>query len=175
MTQARVFSIAGFSNTGKTTLVSLLVRELRARGYSIMTIKHTQHQVGPPEGSDTRRHLDAGADSSVLLGEAFTTVTWKHPLSLTELLRTRAYDFVIIEGMKRSNLPKVWCLDKGEKGPPENVENVVALFTIGDTTPQHIENMPIYTSKNHVALADLVVREAIEANGINESWRTSKA
>lgn len=140
-----------------------------------MTVKHTKHRVAPPEGSDTRRHLDAGADSSVLLGEKVTTVTWKRPLSLDELLRTMSYDLVIVEGMKTSNLPKIWCLDREEKGPPENVENIVATFTIFDKAMYHDERLPVYTSNDHVILADLVIREAIEANNIDKSWRTSKA
>jgi Molybdopterin-guanine dinucleotide biosynthesis protein len=37
----KIVSVAGTKNTGKTTLVTLLVSELVKRGYKVGTVKHT--------------------------------------------------------------------------------------------------------------------------------------
>ncbi|MEK7750140.1 MAG: molybdopterin-guanine dinucleotide biosynthesis protein MobB, partial [Planctomycetota bacterium] len=38
-----VISIVGRSNSGKTTLIVKLVKELKSRGYKVATIKHSHH------------------------------------------------------------------------------------------------------------------------------------
>ena len=58
-----ILSIVGRSNSGKTTLLEKLIRELTQRGCRIGTIKHHFH--GPVEvdvpGKDSWRHKRAGA------------------------------------------------------------------------------------------------------------------
>ena len=49
----RVFAVSGFSDTGKTTLVEHIVRELASQGYSIITVKSSQHAPREGEGTDT--------------------------------------------------------------------------------------------------------------------------
>jgi molybdopterin-guanine dinucleotide biosynthesis protein B len=52
-----LFGIAGWSNSGKTTLIEKLVRHFADRGLRVATIKHTHHKfdIDAP-GSDTARH-----------------------------------------------------------------------------------------------------------------------
>ena len=38
-----IVSIVGKSNSGKTTLIEKLIRELKLRGYRVATVKHTPH------------------------------------------------------------------------------------------------------------------------------------
>ena len=54
--------VAGFKNTGKTTLVTRLVAELTRRGLRISTVKHAHHSFDiDHEGRDSYRHREAGA------------------------------------------------------------------------------------------------------------------
>jgi molybdopterin-guanine dinucleotide biosynthesis protein B len=48
----RVFAVAGYSSTGKTTLVEALIRELTRRGYSVSTIKSTNEEIKDMKGTD---------------------------------------------------------------------------------------------------------------------------
>ena len=58
----RVIGVAGFKNSGKTTLVEKLVRALTAKGYRIATVKHAHHSFDMDhEGRDSFRHRKAGA------------------------------------------------------------------------------------------------------------------
>ena len=63
----RVFGIAGFKNSGKTTLIVALLRILTARGFKVATIKHAHHRfdVDHP-GKDSYRHRDAGAEEVIV-------------------------------------------------------------------------------------------------------------
>lgn len=58
----RRIHIVGRKNSGKTTLVCELVRELTGRGIRVATVKHThhQHELDTP-GKDSYEHREAGA------------------------------------------------------------------------------------------------------------------
>ena len=59
---APVFGVTGWKNSGKTTLVEALVRELTGRGWRIATVKHAHHDFDiDKEGTDSFRHRKAGA------------------------------------------------------------------------------------------------------------------
>ena len=101
-----VVGIAGWKNSGKTTLVERLVRELTGRGLSVSTIKHAHHDfdIDHP-GKDSYRHRMAGA-GEVLVASA---QRWAlvHELrderepSLEELLaQLKPCDVVLVEGFK---------------------------------------------------------------------------
>jgi len=58
----RVLGLAGWSGAGKTTLLSRLIPVLRAKGYSVSTLKHAHHtfDIDKP-GKDSYLHREAGA------------------------------------------------------------------------------------------------------------------
>jgi len=59
-----VVSVVGLKKTGKTTVVEALVAEFKRRGMAVAALKCMPHGdfTFHPEGKDTRRHSDAGAD-----------------------------------------------------------------------------------------------------------------
>jgi len=105
-------AVVGFSNSGKTTLVEKLVKELKVRGYRVGTVKHhhtNDVEVDKP-GKDTWRHAQAGADTVVLASPGLVAVIEKTPqeLPLSDILsRFQGVDIIIVEGYKRSSLPKI--------------------------------------------------------------------
>jgi len=66
---ALVVSVVGSSGAGKTTVIERLVPLLRAAGLRVGTSKHASHGfTADREGSDSWRHLHAGADAVLLVG-----------------------------------------------------------------------------------------------------------
>ena len=68
MTNAPVFGVCGWKNSGKTGLMERLVAEFCRRGFTVSTIKHTHHGVDlDAPGTDSFRHrvssyIAAGSD-----------------------------------------------------------------------------------------------------------------
>ncbi|MEE9542755.1 MAG: molybdopterin-guanine dinucleotide biosynthesis protein B [Thermodesulfobacteriota bacterium] len=64
-----IISIVGLSGSGKTTLLERLIRELKWRGLSVGTIKHSSHPhpMDMP-GKDSWRHKKAGAVRTLFVG-----------------------------------------------------------------------------------------------------------
>ena len=57
-----IFAISGYKNSGKTTLITKLIPELKQRGYRVAVIKHDGHDFeADVPGTDSYRHQKAGA------------------------------------------------------------------------------------------------------------------
>jgi molybdopterin-guanine dinucleotide biosynthesis protein MobB len=106
----KVIAVVGTKKTGKTTLVTALVRSLAVYG-RVGTIKNMAHH--PVDRGDTKRHFDAGADEVMGLGDARLKVSRDRgnlESSLAELEKD-GMDYVVVEGFKQSMLPKIVMAD----------------------------------------------------------------
>ena len=101
----KVVAVVGTKKTGKTTLASALIKSL-VKYCHVGSIKNMAGH--PVDHGDTKRHLDAGADEVIGLGENQLKVMRGGSLesALAELQKD-GMDFVIVEGFKSSNLPKI--------------------------------------------------------------------
>lgn len=150
-----IVSIVGKSDTGKTTLLEKVVRELKSRGYAIATIKHDAHsfEIDHP-GKDSWRHKQAGAALTVLSSPTKLALVADadHDQSLTEIREKYIHgvDLVITEGYKRESHPKIevfrrelrrelLCTDDEHliaiAGDPPTAPKGIPLFDLNDPGP----------------------------------------
>ncbi len=104
----KVISVVGYKKSGKTALVSALVRKLSGFG-SVGTVKHMGEFRYNPEDTDTGRHFDAGADTVIGLTDT-EMVSFSGDPDLERALDAlcdRGLDFAVVEGFKESKLPKI--------------------------------------------------------------------
>jgi len=107
----KVFSVFGVSQSGKTTTVEGIIRELIRRGYRVGSIKNIHFQgfaIDTP-GTNTWRHRQAGAEMVVARGLAETDVLIPRQLSIEEILTFYDHDYVVIEGVSNTLIPKILC------------------------------------------------------------------
>lgn len=108
-----VFGIAGWSGSGKTSLLEKLIPVLVRDGIKVSTLKHAHHHAETDSpGKDSWRHREAGAHEVLLV----TGSRWAlmHELrgepepGLAEMLkRLSPCDLVLVEGFKREAIPKL--------------------------------------------------------------------
>jgi molybdopterin-guanine dinucleotide biosynthesis adapter protein len=109
----KLFGFAGWSGSGKTTVIEQVIPHLRGHGLSVSLIKHAHHtfDVDQP-GKDSWRHRQAGC-SEVLIT---SSVRWalmhelrdEPELALPEALRRLSpCDLVLVEGYKTAAIPKL--------------------------------------------------------------------
>ena len=109
----RLIAVVGKKNAGKTSLVVILTKELIRRGHRVMTIKHGAHPFEiDQQGRDTWRHMhEGGAERVVMESPALRVLLAKanDPLGPRELATRYLSDaeFVVTEGFKESDLPKI--------------------------------------------------------------------
>ena len=131
----RLISVVGKKNAGKTTLVVALVKELVRRGHKVMSIKHGTHpfQVDE-EGRDSWRHMHEGGAERVVMETPNQRVViskiteQKTPRELADLYLSDA-EYVVVEGFKDSDLPKIEVFRKAVHAEP--------LFAAGQPGSQH--------------------------------------
>lgn len=108
-----IIGIAGFSGSGKTTLVVRLIPEIRRRGLTVSTVKHTHHNVSiDKKGSVTRRLRDAGAIDVVVAAADHWALLHEHrgapEPSLEDLAaRMKPVDILLVEGFKTHSHDKI--------------------------------------------------------------------
>jgi len=152
-----IVSIVGRSNSGKTTLLEKLIVELKRRGYTVAAVKHSgsDFQIDHP-GKDSWRLTEAGSDAVLLAsphGLAFLRKATTPPTfeDVIDFLGDK-FDFVLIEGFKESDIPKIE-VHRRELGnlisSPEKLFAVVADAQLDVTVQQ-------FSSRDGVALVDLL-------------------
>jgi molybdopterin-guanine dinucleotide biosynthesis protein B len=130
----KIFSIIGWSGNGKTTLITRLIESFKARHHRVIAVKSTHAGYNlQPEGKDTARFLQAGAEEVYLLTEKEMlrmTRTDSPDELLAELeARLGADDIVLLEGLTRPGIPVIEVEDpqreKALKSPPDELAAVV--------------------------------------------------
>ena len=108
-----MIGIAGWSNSGKTTLIEKLTRHFTLQGLRVATIKHTHHKfdIDKP-GSDTMRHRQAGAaETAIVSGSRFAVIeeieTRGEPALSEIAARLKPADIIFVEGYKSAAIPKI--------------------------------------------------------------------
>ncbi|HTX54066.1 MAG TPA: molybdopterin-guanine dinucleotide biosynthesis protein B [Candidatus Baltobacteraceae bacterium] len=108
-----VYSVVGRSNSGKTTLLEQLLRELIGRGRRVGTIKHHRHGpvVVDVPGKDSWRHKTAGAQTVVLASAERAFAVWDSsgdtPLEALAFRYFPDVDVILTEGFKTGPMPKI--------------------------------------------------------------------
>jgi molybdopterin-guanine dinucleotide biosynthesis protein B len=109
----KVFGIAGWSNSGKTTLIERLLPLLTERGLRVSIVKHAHEKfdIDKP-GKDSFRFRGAGSHEVLLGSPARWALMHEHrgaaEPGLPELLSHLSdCDLVLVEGFKRDPIAKL--------------------------------------------------------------------
>lgn len=162
-----VIGIAGWKNSGKTTLAVRLIAEFARRGLDVASVKHAHHAFQVDDGdTDSARHRRAGARAIAIVGaERIAVIRELHGApepSLDDVLASLgAADIVVVEGYKRAPIAKIEVrapAGSTRGGPPlaPADPHVVAIATddapAGDTVP-HFRRDAIAEIADFVLLA----------------------
>lgn len=162
----RVIGLAGWSGAGKTTLLTKLIPVLKARGYSVSTVKHAHHAFDfDQRGKDSYAHREAGA-TEVL---AASSRRWAimHELRgadeprLADLLpRLSAVDLVIVEGFKTEAHLKIEVYRQAN-GRPWLCHDDANIAAVVSDLSSHWPPLPHAHIDDAVSVADLVLALAL--------------
>lgn len=170
----RSVSFVAESGTGKTTLLEKVITELKCRGYRVGVIKHDAHRfdIDHP-GKDSHRLTQAGADTMLISSPEKLALVKRHDASPSIEGLIAAYfndvDVVLIEGFKKSSLPKIevhrqgvntTLLCRGKKHDP-------SLLAVVSDEPLQLD-VPVLDLDSPVQVADFVEERVIRAAGIGE-------
>lgn len=168
MTGKKCFGIAGWKNSGKTSLVAGLVEELTTRGFVVSTIKHAHHTFDlDREGTDSFRHRQAGSREVVLVSANRWAV--QHELagedepSLDHFLeRLSPCDLVLVEGYKYAAIPKLEIIGPDSLKKQLLWQRDPDIRAIASDMPPENCSLPHFQRQDVSAIADFI----LELNGL---------
>ena len=165
-----MIGFAGWSGAGKTTLLTRLIPVLLARGLRVSTVKHAHHNfdVDRP-GKDSWQHREAGA-TEVLVGSSHRWALMHELRGAAEpglhalLGRLSPVDLVLVEGFKRSALPKIE-VHRAALGKPLLHPDDAAVKALAADPVQAGGAIPCVALDDVEAVADLVLVHAVVVGG----------
>ena len=161
-----LIGIAGWKNSGKTTLVERLVTALSGRGLRIATIKHTHHELRAHDGAtDGERHARTGAVNVAVVAPAQWELGGERqsgpPPALEELAKLLGpADLVLVEGFKNAPIPKIEVrrLASQTRDPlADSDPHVIAIAADHDVDAGAT---PVFALDDIEAIADFIVGAA---------------
>jgi molybdopterin-guanine dinucleotide biosynthesis protein B len=153
----QIISIVGRSQSGKTTLIEKLIRELKKRGYRIGTIKHAHQGFDiDKSGKDSWRHWDAGADTVVVASPGKIAMIKNDDCEALDCFQNYFddVDLVITEGYKKESKPKIEVLRAARHS---QLVCKADPHLIAAVTDVHIQaDVPLFGLDDIEKLADLI-------------------
>jgi len=159
-----IMGIAGYSGSGKTTLVVRLIPEIRRRGLTVSTVKHTHHNVAiDDKGSDSRRLRDAGAAEVMVRAGDHWALMHEHrddpEPSLDSLAATmKPVDVLLVEGFKQHDHAKIE-VHRQATGKPLLCPDDPAIVAIARDTALDDIALPQFDLDDIAAIADFILRD----------------
>lgn len=152
--------VVGRKNSGKTTLIVELVRELVRRGCKVGTIKHSshRHEVDIP-GKDSHLHRQAGGRPAALVSRTMTAVFM--PTADGEEVYNQlaphyaGCDLVIVEGGLDSPSPKIEMWRHEIAGEPLALQRSDIAAVVSDDPVAG--NVPCWPRSDVRRVADLLL------------------
>ena len=131
----KVFTIFGWSGSGKTTFLQKVVAQLSERGMIVGVIKHHGH-TSPMDvpGKDSNLYAEAGARTVVVSSNAEYMVhrSVQQPRTLQDLVAEiePECDIVLVEGFRQQAInPIEFCRENVNEQPIADQSQLVALIT----------------------------------------------
>ena len=158
----RLVGIAGYKNSGKTTLVVELVRELVARGWNVGTLKHAHHDFDIDQpGKDSHRHREAGA-TEVIVASARRVAHIRELRGAPEpgvaelAARMTGMDLVLVEGWKSGTHPRLE-LRRSAAPAPSVADSSPGVVAIVSDVPLPGETLPVLDRGDVPAITDFIL------------------
>jgi molybdopterin-guanine dinucleotide biosynthesis protein B len=112
MNKPVIIGFYGFSNSGKTTLISKLINYFSEKGVNVATIKQSNKDYSIDKvGSDTWKHAEAGAKLSCFHTAVETSFIVKKQLEIKEIIHViseiGSYDLIFVEGARDGCIQKI--------------------------------------------------------------------
>lgn len=159
-----VIGIAGWKNSGKTTLTVRLIEEFTRRGFRVATIKHAHHDFQIDEGeTDSARHRRAGAREVAIVSGGRWAIVHElqdepEPSFAAMLARLSPADLVIAEGYKREPIPKIELRRRESKSKEPLAPGDPHVIAIAADHETETGGLPRFALDDIAAIADFIAR-----------------
>jgi molybdopterin-guanine dinucleotide biosynthesis protein B len=161
-----VFGIAGWKNSGKTTMAERLIAEFTRRGLRVASVKHAHHAFQVDDGpTDSARHRRAGAQQVAIVSSARWAIVRElqdapEPPLEEMLAKLDPADIVVVEGYKRSAIPKLEVRRTASAGHEPLAETDPSVLAIAADVAIPGARLPVFDLDAITEIADFLLQKA---------------
>ncbi len=161
----KAIAVIGTSDSGKTAVCETIIRTLRARGYTVGSVKEIHHAgfaLDSDPTEDTGRHRAAGSQLVTARAVHETDILYPSKLPVPEILRHYDHDYVILEGVSDCNVPRILTAHSIEEVQERaDGRNIAVSGILADTGLKDWQGLPVFNAlREPEALADFVEERA---------------
>ncbi|MGI6704021.1 MAG: molybdopterin-guanine dinucleotide biosynthesis protein B [Clostridia bacterium] len=161
----RIFSVFGITQSGKTTTIENIIRELKKRRYSVGSVKeiHFEQFAIDKEGTNTYRHRMAGSELVTARGYKETDILFQRMLSMDEILKFYHHNFVVLEGVTDCNVPKIVTAHNTAEVDERLDDTVFAISGRIANDITEYKGIPVISAVDNIdGLVDLIEEKVFE-------------
>ena len=112
MKKPKILGFYGESKSGKTTLITKLIKHLSVGGLNVATVKITDKTIElDSKGKDTWKYSEAGSNLVVLSSAIETDYLVKKKQTINDIIENISnighFDIIIVEGANDKETPKI--------------------------------------------------------------------
>jgi len=159
----KIFGLAGWSGSGKTSLLARLLPELTKDGRLVSTIKHAHHSFDVDQpGKDSYVHRQAGAYEVMVLSENRWALMHENrgpaePDLAQSVARMTDVDLVLVEGFKSYPHPKLE-VHRTSLGKPLLYGGDAHIVAVASDGPLSNIEIPVLDLDDAGAIAAFILR-----------------
>jgi len=160
----KVFGVYGYKKSGKTAVVTSIIRELRRRGHRVAAIKHISYSdfsIDVP-GRDTDMFSKAGARSIGVISEKETSIIYKEKKSLMEMISFFHSDYLVLEGFRQALVPKIVTAKNKEELEKDFRQEVFAISGLVANEITEYKGKKAISIGNIEKLVDIIEEKTFE-------------
>src|SRR5271169_5391682 len=167
----RIIGLAGWSGSGKPTLVTRVIPVLTGRGLKVATVKHAHHDfdIDRP-GKDSWLHREAGASEVAIVSSRRWAIVHElgnepEPPLGDVLAKLSPVDLVIVEGFKRHPHPKLEVY-RAAVGKPLLHPDDDCIVAVATDAPLKEAQVPVLMLDDVESIANVLQAEALPRDQI---------
>ncbi|WP_240419032.1 molybdopterin-guanine dinucleotide biosynthesis protein B [Paenibacillus periandrae] len=161
---AAVIGFAGFSNSGKTRLISRLVSYFTSISIRCAVVKHDAHgHYTEASGTDSAQFVEAGAAATVIISPNSSVIMHRESFSL-EMMLTRlqaeGFELILIEGFKKGNHEQVALFRNKEQADILSELNHLPIAVVApeDLKAYSVAGVPFFEPDDVASIAGWIRR-----------------
>ncbi|NHJ39268.1 MAG: molybdopterin-guanine dinucleotide biosynthesis protein B [Asgard group archaeon] len=164
----KIFAIIGYTNSGKTSTLVEIIKELVLRGFEVNTIKsiHIEDFSIDQEGKDSWKHRQAGATITATRSNKETAILYQKSMTVEELIPFFKADYLILEGFTNEiKIPKILCAKNVDELDDRFDESVFVLSGIISSKLLEFKGKKVVNAQTNIKqLVDLIEIYAIDSS-----------
>lgn len=146
----KLVMVKGVHNTGKTTTVLGVIRELKKRGHTVGSIKDIHFAGYNPDekGTDTYLHKEAGSEIVTGIGRDKGAMIFDKKIDMKDILPNYSQDYIVLEGDPGVKCPNIVTGASVADFNERKDENTIGFSGILGNEIKEYEGLPVFSNKN---------------------------